>query len=82
MGRRLQIHLGDITRLGVDAIVSSENSDLIMDVPLGPSVSAAIRRVEGEGLARDLARLGPTDPGRAVVPKRGWSRPRELKTKH
>lgn len=67
LGRKLQVHQGDITRLAVDAIVSSENSDLVMDRPDGPSVSAAIRRIEGEELARDLARLGPIEPGRAVV---------------
>jgi O-acetyl-ADP-ribose deacetylase (regulator of RNase III) len=38
-----------------------------MDHPDGPSVSAAIRRAEGEELARDVARLGPIEPGRAVV---------------
>lgn len=63
----LEIHLGDITQLAVDGIVSSENSDLIMDKPDGPSVSGAIRRVEGEGMAQELARLGPLQPGRAVA---------------
>jgi O-acetyl-ADP-ribose deacetylase (regulator of RNase III) len=67
MGRRLEIHLGDITALEVGAIVSSENSDLVMDVPGGPSVSGAIRRVEGDDLAHELARMGPIEPGRAVV---------------
>ncbi|MCO5171964.1 MAG: CHAT domain-containing protein [Planctomycetes bacterium] len=67
LGRTLELARADITRLAVDAIVSSENSDLVMDRPDGPSVSAAIRRLEGEDLARDLARLGPIDPGRAVV---------------
>lgn len=66
-GRKLQLHLGDITRLEVDAIVSSENSDLVMDRVDGPSVSGAIRRIEGEEMAQSLARLGPVEPGRAVV---------------
>lgn len=66
-GRKLQLHLGDITRLEVDAIVSSENSDLVMDRPDGASVSGAIRRAEGEEMAQALARLGPIEPGRAVV---------------
>lgn len=66
-GRTLELARADITRLAVDAIVSSENSDLVMDRPDGPSVSAAIRRIEGEDMARDLARLGPIEPGRAVV---------------
>lgn len=67
LGRTLELHRADITRLAVDAIVSSENSDLVMDRPDGPSVSAAIRRIEGEGMASDLARLGPIEPGRAVL---------------
>lgn len=67
LGRQLQIHLGDITRLEVDAIVSSENSDLIMDLAGGASVSGAIRQAEGEAMAATLARLGPIEPGRAVV---------------
>lgn len=67
LGRTLELARADITALAVDAIVSSENSDLIMDRPDGPSVSAAIRRLEGEDMARDLARLGPIEPGRAVV---------------
>ena len=67
LGRELQIHLGDITRVGVDAIVSSENSDLIMDHAGGASVSGAIRAVEGEAVAATLTRLGPIEPGQAVV---------------
>jgi O-acetyl-ADP-ribose deacetylase (regulator of RNase III) len=66
-GRKLQIHLGDITHLEVDALVNSENSDLIMDRAGGPSVSGAIRAMEGEGMAEALARLGPIEVGRAVV---------------
>lgn len=67
LGRELQIHLGDITRLEVDAIVSSENSDLIMDQAGGASVSGAIRGVEGDAIAATLTRLGPIEPGQAVV---------------
>jgi len=67
LGRELQIHLGDITRVEVDAIVSSENSDLIMDHAGGASVSGAIRAVEGDAVAATLTRLGPIEPGQAVV---------------
>jgi O-acetyl-ADP-ribose deacetylase len=67
LGRRLQLHLGDITCLDVDAIVNSENSDLLMDEAGGPSVSGAIRAIEGEAMAEALARMGPLSPGRAVV---------------
>lgn len=65
--RRLKIFLGDITDLQVDAIVNSENNDLIMDRPDGPSVSGAIRRRAGDGMAEEVARLGPIEPGQAVV---------------
>lgn len=61
------VHLGDITQVEVDAVVNSENSDLIMDVPGGPSVSGAIRNAEGEQIARQVARLGPIEPGRCVL---------------
>jgi O-acetyl-ADP-ribose deacetylase len=67
LGRELQIHLGDITRVEVDAIVSSENSDLIMDQAGGASVSGAIRAKEGDAVAATLTRLGPIEPGQAVV---------------
>jgi O-acetyl-ADP-ribose deacetylase (regulator of RNase III) len=65
--RRLKIFLGDITDLQVDAIVNSENNDLIMDRPDGPSVSAAIRRRAGAGFAGQVAALGPIDAGKAVL---------------
>lgn len=67
LGRELQIHLGDITRVEVAAIVSSENSDLIMDQAGGASVSGAIRAKEGDAIAETLTRLGPIEPGQAVV---------------
>ncbi|MBL4849611.1 MAG: CHAT domain-containing protein, partial [Planctomycetes bacterium] len=67
LGRELRIHLGDITQLEVDAIVSSENSDLIMDQAGGASVSGAIRTYEGDAMAATLTRLGPIEPGQAVV---------------
>lgn len=35
LGRTLELARADITALAVDAIVSSENSDLIMDRPDG-----------------------------------------------
>ncbi|HZU98295.1 MAG TPA: CHAT domain-containing protein [Planctomycetota bacterium] len=70
-GRHLEIFFGDITDLPVDAIVNSENSDLRMDVSCGPSVSAAIRRIEGEEFAQETARRGPLELGGAVaVPAR------------
>jgi O-acetyl-ADP-ribose deacetylase (regulator of RNase III) len=70
-GRVLEVFFGDITDLPLDAIVNSENSDLRMDVAGGQSVSAAIRRIEGEEFAAETARLGPIELGRAVaVPAR------------
>jgi len=65
--RKLKIFLGDITDLAVDAIVNSENNDLIMDHRNGPSVSAAIRRRAPAGFAAQVARLGPISKGKAVV---------------
>jgi O-acetyl-ADP-ribose deacetylase len=65
--RRLKIFLGDITDLQVDAIVNSENNDLIMDRPDGPSVSGAIRRRAAEGFAEQVSALGPIEPGQAVL---------------
>ncbi len=66
-GRVLEVFFGDITDLPLDAIVNSENSDLRMDVAGGQSVSAAIRRIEGEEFAAETARLGPIELGRAVA---------------
>jgi len=66
-GRSLEVFFGDITDLPVDAIVNSENSDLKMDVPTGASVSAAIRRIEGEEFARETAARGPLRLGSAIA---------------
>jgi O-acetyl-ADP-ribose deacetylase (regulator of RNase III) len=66
-GRTLEVFFGDITDLPVDAIVNSENSDLHMDGVGGASVSAAIRRIEGDEFAAETARLGPLELGRAVA---------------
>lgn len=76
--RRLKIFLGDITDLAVDALVNSENSDLIMDRVDGPSVSAAIRRRAGPTLPEELAALGPVELGKAVITGAGGS----LKCRH
>lgn len=65
--RRMKIFLGDITDLQVDAIVNSENNDLIMDRRDGPSVSAAIRRRSADGFAETVAGLGPIPLGKAVM---------------
>jgi O-acetyl-ADP-ribose deacetylase (regulator of RNase III)/CHAT domain-containing protein len=65
-GRALEVFFGDVTDLPVDAIVNSENSDLRMDQPTGLSVSAAIRRIEGEEFAASTAKLGPLRLGAAV----------------
>jgi O-acetyl-ADP-ribose deacetylase (regulator of RNase III) len=64
---RLKIFLGDITDLAVDAIVNSENSDLIMDAPDGASVSAALRRRSHRALPEEVEALGPLQLGRAVM---------------
>src|SRR4051812_7128133 len=66
-GRSLEVFFGDITDLPVDAVVNSENSDLRMDVANGASVSAAIRRIEGEEFAHDTLARGPLELGRALA---------------
>ncbi len=57
--KTLQVHFGDLLRTPACAIVCSENTDMRMDRLGGPSVSAAVRAVEGEQLAADLLCHGP-----------------------
>ncbi len=57
--KTLQVHYGDLLASRACAIVCSENTAMRMDAVGGPSVSAAIRREEGEALVGELARRGP-----------------------
>jgi len=65
--KTIAIRLGDLTLVKADAIVNSENHDLVMDAPGGTSVSAAVRRRGGEELAARARILGPLKPGEAVA---------------
>jgi O-acetyl-ADP-ribose deacetylase (regulator of RNase III) len=54
---------GDITDLGVDAIVNPANTDLTMDT----GVAAAIQRKAGERIQEECERLAPIRLGEAAV---------------
>jgi len=64
-GRTLEIRCDDITQLATDAIVSSDNSWLTMQI----GVSAAIRSAGGNGVNPN--HFSPIRPGRSVVTSAG-----------
>jgi O-acetyl-ADP-ribose deacetylase (regulator of RNase III) len=70
---KIEIILGDITELGVDAIVNAANSELQM----GGGVAFAIRRKGGEEIQREADTIGPIEVGEAAVTSAG-----RLKAKH
>ncbi len=72
----LQLYLGDITTLEIEAIVNAEHRDLEMDEPAGGSVSAAIRRRGGEDIAEALRARAPVELGDVVVTHAGGLRAR------
>ena len=62
-GVLIRTHHGDITELGVDAIVNAANSDLWM----GSGVAGAIKAKGGKEIEEEAVSIGPIKPGEAVM---------------
>ena len=63
IAERIQIQQGDITELGVDAIVNAANNDLI----LGAGVAGAIYRKGGQSIQDQCNEIGSIPVGYAAI---------------
>jgi O-acetyl-ADP-ribose deacetylase (regulator of RNase III) len=70
---KLELKMGDITEMEVDAIVNAANNDLI----LGGGVAGAIRRKGGDAIQDECNKIGSVPLGEAAITTGG-----NLKAKH
>ncbi|MEE8194681.1 MAG: macro domain-containing protein [Dehalococcoidales bacterium] len=63
----IEVYLGDITRLGFDALVNAANNRLWM----GGGVAGAIKRAGGRQIESEAVSKGPIPVGQAVVTAAG-----------
>lgn len=66
-GVEVEAHLGDITKLEVDAIVNAANTRLVM----GGGVAGAIKRAGGKEIEEEAVKQGPIKIGEAVATTAG-----------